>query len=290
VARNPEAQTAFGPMVLSAIEQQEPPGRRLVDDDLAAAFLPVPLRALVAATRPAPLRRAVIRLSERSGPGMWANMACRKRYIDDNLDKALAGIDAVVVLGAGFDTRAYRLARRSDIPVFEVDQPLNVDRKKKVVARVLGTPPASVRLVPVDFERDDLMAALGSHGYRPEYRTFFVWEGVTQYLTESAVRATFAQLAHAAPGSRLDFTYVRREFIDGDERYGAAALYKRMRQRRQVWKFGLVPDDVADFIAPYGWRLIEQAGPDEFMNRYVRPSGRILDTSQLEWSACAEKI
>jgi methyltransferase (TIGR00027 family) len=195
-----------------------------------------------------------------------------------------------VVLGAGFDTRAYRLARRSDIPVFEVDQPLNVDRKKKVVARVLGTPPASVRLVPVDFERDDLMAALGSHGYRPEYRTFFVWEGVTQYLTESAVRATFAQLAHAAPGSRLDFTYVRREFIDGDERYGAAALYKRMRQRRQVWKFGLVPDDVADFIAPYGWRLIEQAGPDEFMNRYVRPSGRILDTSQLEWSAYAEKI
>jgi methyltransferase (TIGR00027 family) len=290
MARNPEAQTAFGPMLLSAVEQQEPPGRRLVDDDLAAAFLPVPLRALATATRLAPLRRAVIRLSERSGPGMWANMACRKHYIDDNLEQALDDIDAVVVLGAGFDTRAYRLARRSDIPLFEVDQPLNVDRKKKVVARVLGTPPASVRLVPVDFERDDLIAALASYGYRPEYRTFFVWEGVTQYLTESAVRATFAQLAHAAPGSRLDFTYVRREFIDGDELYGAPGLYRNYRQRRQVWKFGLVPDDVADFIAPYGWRLIEQAGPDEFMNRYVRPSGRTLDTSQLEWSAYAEKI
>jgi methyltransferase (TIGR00027 family) len=290
MARNPEAQTAFGPMVLSAIEQQEPPGRRLVDDDLAAAFLPVPLRALVAATRLAPLRRAIIGVSERSGPGMWANMACRKRYIDDNLERALGDIDAVVVLGAGFDTRAYRLARRSEIPVFEVDQPLNVERKKRVVARVLGTPPASVKLVPVDFEHDDLMAALESHGYRPEYRTFFAWEGVTQYLTEAALRATFTQLAQAAPGSRLDFTYVRREFIDGDELYGAPGLYKRMRQRRQVWKFGLVPEDVADFIAPYGWRLIEQAGPDEFMNRYVRPSGRTLATSQLEWSAYAEKI
>jgi methyltransferase (TIGR00027 family) len=290
VARNPEAQTAFGPMLLSAVEQQEPPGRRLVDDDLAAAFLPVPLRALVTATRLAPLRHAVIRLSERSGPGMWANMACRKHYIDDNLEQALADIDAVVVLGAGFDTRAYRLARRNEIPVFEVDQPLNVDRKKKVVARALGTPPASVRLVPVDFERDDLMATLASHGYRPEYRTFFVWEGVTQYLTESAVRATFTQLAYAAPGSRLDFTYVRREFIDGDELYGAPGLYRNFRQRRQVWKFGLVPDDVADFIAPYGWRLIEQAGPDEFMNRYVRPSGRTVRTSQLEWSVYAEKI
>jgi methyltransferase (TIGR00027 family) len=144
-----------------------------------------------------------------------------------------------------------------------------------------------VRLVPVDFERDDLMAVLAAHGYRPEGRTFFAWEGVTQYLTEPAVRATFAQLAQAAPGSRLDFTYVRREFIDGDELYGAPVLYRRMRQ---VWKFGLVPEEVADFIAPYGWRLIEQAGPDEFMNRYVRPSGRTLDTSQLEWSAYSEKV
>ena len=73
----------------------------------------------------------------------------------------------------------------------------------------------------------------------------------------------------------------------GDELYGAPVLYRRMRQ---VWKFGLVPEEVGDFIAPYGWRLIEQAGPDEFMNRYVRPSGRSLDTSQLEWSAYAEKV
>jgi len=290
MARNPEAQTAFGPMVLSAIEQQEPPGRRLVDDELAAAFLPAALRLFVGATRLAPLRRAVIGASERSGPGMWANIACRKHYIDDNLQQALGDVDAVVILGAGFDTRAYRLARDSDIPVFEVDQPLNVDRKKNVVARVLGTPPASVRLVPVDFERDDLMAVLAAHGYRPDGRTFFAWEGVTQYLTEPAVRATFAQLAQAAPGSRLDFTYVRREFIDGDELYGAPVLYRRMRQRRQVWKFGLMPEEVADFLAPYGWRLIEQAGPDEFMNRYVRPSGRTLDTSQLEWSAYAAKV
>jgi methyltransferase (TIGR00027 family) len=290
VTRNPEAQTAFGPMVLSAIEQQEPPGRRLVDDELAVEFLPAPLRLLVGATRFTPVRRAVIGASERSGPGLWANLACRKHYIDDNLEQALGDVDAVVILGAGFDTRAYRLAQRSELPVFEVDQPLNVDRKKKVVARALGTPPASVRLVPVDFERDGLMAALASHGYRAEYRTFFVWEGVTQYLTESAVRATFAQLAHAAPGSRLDFTYVRRDFIDGDELYDSPALYQRMRARRQVWKFGLLPEAVADFIAPYGWRLIEQAGPDVLMDRYVRPAGRKLTASQLEWSAYAEKI
>src|SRR3979411_1149716 len=110
-----------------------PPDRSLAHDALAAAFLPAALRLFVGASRFAPLRRAVIGASERSGPGMWANIACRKHYIDDNRQRALGDSDAVVILGAGFDTRAYRLARDSDIPVFEVDQPLNVDRKKKVV-------------------------------------------------------------------------------------------------------------------------------------------------------------
>ncbi|MGH3639756.1 MAG: SAM-dependent methyltransferase [Mycobacterium sp.] len=290
MARNLAAGTAFGPMVISAVEQQEPLTRRLVDDDLAAAFLPRPLRAVVRATGWAPLRRAVIAASERSGPGLWTNLACRKRYIDDNLRDALSDVDAVVVLGAGLDTRAYRLARHSDIPIFEVDQPINVDRKNAILSRVFGTPPASVRVVPVDFERDDLMAVLASNGYDPSGRTFFVWEGVTQYLTETAVRATFAQLSHAASGSRIDFTYVRADFIDGTNMYGAAGFYRRVRVKSQLWKFGLPPEGIGNFLADYGWRLIEQAGPDEFVDRYVRPTGRDLTASQIEWSAYAEKI
>lgn len=290
MARNPAAGTAFGPAVLSAVEQCEPPQRRLVDDDLAALFLPLPLRVFVAATRLAGVRNAVVRASERTGPGLWANIACRKRYIDDNLASAMADIDAVVVLGAGLDTRAYRLARDSDVPIFEVDLAVNVARKRNVVARVLGASPPTVTLVPVDFERDDLPAVLASQGYRGDARTFFVWEGVTQYLTEAAVRSTFAQLSDAAAGSRVNFTYIRADFIDGTEIYGAPNLYRRFRQRTQLWRFGLLPDDVADFLAEYGWRLIEQAGPDEFTQRYVAPTGRGLETSQIEWSAYAEKV
>ena len=199
--RNPAAQTAFGPIVLSAVEQQEPPDRRLVDDDLAASFLPKPLRALVRATRCDAVRRMVIAASERSGPGLWANLACRKSYIDDNLAESLPDVAAVVILGSGLDTRPYRLARHSDVPVFEVDLPVNIARKRAVVARVFGIAPSSVRLVSVDFERDDLMATLASDGYRPDSPAFFVWEGVTQYLTPEAVAATFDQLAQAAAGA-----------------------------------------------------------------------------------------
>jgi methyltransferase (TIGR00027 family) len=284
------AQTAFGPMVLAAVEQNEPPDRRLVDDDLADLFLPAPLRGLVAATRVAPIRRLMIRGSEFTGPGLWVNMACRKRFIDDKLAEALDAIDAVVILGAGFDTRPYRLTRQVRIPVFEVDVPVNIARKAKTVRRALGDPPLSVRLVALDFERDDLLTALAEHGYHTDYRTFFICEGVTQYLTEDGVRRTLEGLHAAAPGSRFVFTYVRRDFIDGTNLYGTRTLYRNTRQRQQLWQFGLHPDEVAGFIGEYGWRLVEQAGPDEFVQRYVEPTGRKLNASQLEWSAYAEKM
>jgi methyltransferase (TIGR00027 family) len=287
--RNPAAQTAFGPMVLAAMEQSEPPGRRLVDDDLAARFLPAPTRWLVTAAPPKIMRRLMMAAMDRDGPGLWANMTCRKRYIADKVIEALDDIDAVVVLGAGLDTLAYRLARKSHIPIFEVDQPVNIERKAAAVRRVLGELPSSVRLVPLDFERDDVLSALAELGYRNSGRTFFVWEGVTQYLTADAVHATLESLRAAASGSRLVFTYVRRDFIDGVNFYGAQQLYRRFRQRQQLWRFGLQPDEVAAFLAAHGWRLVEQLGPEQIVQRYVEPTGRNLTASQVEWSAYANK-
>jgi methyltransferase (TIGR00027 family) len=290
MARNRAAQTAFGPMAQVAIEQYEPPERRLVDDDLALAILPAGQRAMVHAMRWSLLRRMTISAGERTVPGSWAIITCRKRFIDDKLNEAMGNIDPVVVLGAGMDTRAYHLTRRSDIPVFEVDLPVNIKRKKAAVQRAIGALPSSVHLVPVDFERDDLIGALTGQGYRTDARTFFIWEGVTQYLTEDAVRATLGSLQSAGPGSRLVFTYVRRDFIDGVNLYDAALLYKRFRQRHQVWRFGLDPDAVSTFIAEYGWGLVEQAGPDYYLRNYIEPTGRSLTASQVEWTAYAEKV
>jgi methyltransferase (TIGR00027 family) len=289
MARNPAAQTALGPMVLTAVEHYEPPGRRLVDDDLAGLFLPAPSRVLVAATRSSALRRLFIAAMDRTGPGLWANLTCRKRYVADKLGDALEQTDAVVILGAGMDTRAYHLARHTDIPVFEVDLPINIARKTAIVRRVLGEVPASVRLVALDFERDDVLTVLAEYGYRAEDRVFFVWEGVTQYLTGEAVRATLAGLRPVAPGSRLVFTYVRRDFIDGTNLYGTPTLYRRVRRRRQLWHFGILPEESQELLAAYGWRLVEQVGPEQLVQRYIEPTGRNLTASQIEWSAYAEK-
>src|ERR1700753_490627 len=261
-------------MMLAALAQSEPPGRRPGGAGVGALVLPAPPRCFITATPPKLMRRLTMHAIERSGPGMWANFVCRKRYIADKVIAALDDIDAVVILGAGLDTLAYRLARQTRIPIFEVDQPVNVERKTKAVRRVLGELPDSVRLVPLDFERDEVLATLTGLGYRADYRTFFVWEAVTQYLTADAVHATLESLRPAAAGSRLLFTYVRRDFIDGVNFYGAEQLYRRFRQRQQLWRFGLQPDEVATFLAGHGWRLGEQLWARGVLQGYVRPARR----------------
>jgi len=290
VSSNAAAQTAFGPMVLAAIEHQYPAGRRLVDDDLAAAFLPPRLRALVTAARIGWVREALVRAADRAGPGLWASLACRKRLIDDRVSDPLNAFDAVVVLGAGFDTRAYRIARHSALPVFEVDQQLNIDRKAEVVHRVLGAQPDSVHLVVADLERDDIWTTLTDNTFQAGHRTLFIAEGLTQYLSPAAVSAMFTRLAAAAEGSQLIFSYVRQDFIDGENRYGAESLYRRFRDRTQVWQTGFVPEQLGEVLHEHGWRLSEQAGPAYYRDTYIRPTGRDLTGSQIEWTAVAQRV
>jgi len=230
----------------------------------------------------------MIGLSERSNPGIWGGLLCRKRYIDEKLIASRDAIEAVVNLGAGFDTRAYRLPALSGLPVWEVDQRENVEAKEKRLRQALGTIPANVKLVPADFDRDDLGSILAAQGYCAAKQTFFVWEAVTQYLTEQGVRATFDWLAKAAPGSRLAFTYVRKSFLDGRNLYGWESGYKRFVASK-VWLFGMEPEDCPSFLKGYGWRLIEDAGYDQLADRYIVPTGRRLASTAVERMVYAER-
>jgi methyltransferase (TIGR00027 family) len=279
--------TALGPMVIVAVDQFEP--TPLVHDPLAGKLLPASGRAAVALTRWPPLRRAMVSATEKKMPGLWASMLCRKRYLDDRLLEAVAGgLDAVVILGAGFDTRAYRLPELRGIPVYEVDLPASTARKTAALRKRFGRVPDGVTLVPVDFETQDFRQELGRHGFTGGQKTFVVWEAVTQYLTEPAVRHTLEHLADVAPGSRLAFTYLRQDFLDGTEFYGARAAYDDFVVKWRLWRFGLHPGEVAGLLAEYGWREREQLGPAEFTTRYLKPAGRDLPVTEIERSVLAE--
>ncbi|RSD13600.1 SAM-dependent methyltransferase [Amycolatopsis eburnea] len=280
--------TALGPMVIVAADQHET--SPLITDDLARRILPAAGRVTVALTAWRPIRRLLFSATETKMPGLWASMLCRKRFIDDKLSAATeAGIKAVVILGAGFDTRAYRLPALPGVPVYEVDLPANISRKKAALRKAFGRAPEAVTLVPVDFENQDLAEELGKHGCRRDQRTFYVWEAVTQYLTEAAVRHTLETLSAAPVGSKLAFTYIRRDFLDGTETFGAQAAYDEFVVKRRLWHFGLNPGEVGAFLAEYGWQVVEHCGPAEFTDRYLRPNGRTLPVSEVERSVFAER-
>jgi len=283
------ARTGIMPMALVAVEQYFPKAQRVIDDGLAARLLPLGAVIFVRFLRLRWVRDWIIGLSEKSNPGIWGGLLCRKRYIDEKLAGSRSEIEAVVNLGAGLDTRPYRLEALSGLPVWEVDQRENVEEKEKRLRKALGAIPANVKLVPVDFDHDDLGSILAAQGYSAAKPTFFVWEAVTQYLTEQGVRATFDWLAKAAPGSRLAFTYVRRDFVDGKTLYGWESGYKQFVASK-VWLFGMEPEDCPSFLKGYGWRIIEHVGYDELADKYVAPTGRRLASTLVERMVYAERV
>ncbi len=285
------AETGSGPATVVAIEQHFPKRARIIHDDLAYRILPLGMRAYVRLMRFSWTRDWLVRAAERRTPGIWAMVVCRKRYIDEKVADAVDGqAETVVNLGVGFDTQAYRLPALAKVPVWEVDQPENIDAKRSRLRKVLGGVPAHVTLVPIDFDREELGSVLASHGYADDTKTFFILEGVTQYLTEAGIQTTFDFLAKAPAGSRLAFTYIRKDFIDGKVIYGQEYLYKRMLLNDKIWFFGIDPEDVADFLGVYGWRVLEHLGYEELAERYVKPTGRKLVSMLPERMVYAEKL
>ncbi|MCU1647469.1 MAG: SAM-dependent methyltransferase [Nocardia sp.] len=132
-------------------------------------------------------------------------LAVRTVAIDDAVRER--GNPQLVILGAGLDARAWRMAELAEVDVFEVDQPASQQEKRERLGERTALA-ASVRFVPVDFARDSLGAALAEGGHDETRPTTWIWEGVVPYLTPEQVEATVDMVGkHSAPGSRLILTY-----------------------------------------------------------------------------------
>lgn len=288
--RPPAAQTAFGPMVIAAGEQYVPEAQRLLHDELAVQFLPPNLRLVVRACRWRFVRNMLINLTEKQAPGVWGGTLCRKRYAEEKVSGAVqTGIRQVVVLGAGMDTGVYRLPALAGVACFEIDLPANIVDKRARLQAIYGQVPEHVTLLPVDFETQDLSAALANNGFDISKPAMFVWEAVTQYLSEDSVHAMLSYLGKAATGSQLIFTYVRKDFLDGTNFYDSERLHHQFVTKYGVWHWGIEPADVDDLLRECGWTEREQVGRAEYLARYVEPTGRDLPVAEIERFVFAEK-
>lgn len=205
-------------------------------------------------------------------------MLIRTKFIDEKLQQAVEnGAQQVVILGAGFDTRAYRLNELlKQVKVFEVDGPATQQYKRKRIETVVGPPPANLTYVSIDFNHENLMDALLRAGYDPAKKTFFTWEGVSMYVVEAGVRQTLESIAKTAPGSSLVMDYTTEAVLDFMKKFPEYGPAKFLDKWGEPWVFGIPDGKERGFFQSAGLTLQQQfpVFSPESMKRYLtRPDG-----------------
>ena len=217
-----------------------------------------------------PEGEALSRRWDEHSPSMELWMGLRTRYIDDCVIRALdRGIRQVVILGAGLDTRAARLAREG-VAFFEVDQPASQADKHERLSRFDGYPMDAATFVPCDFERDDFVQLLEAAGLSRRAPTCFVWEGVIYYLAEEAARSTLRRLASEFdPGSLLVFDYLNSKMAKSSPRLRDEDLEMKgiVEELGEPMQFGI--DDPTPLMAECGYRLLRTVSFDELALEYT---------------------
>jgi methyltransferase (TIGR00027 family) len=258
--------------VLRLTDMSRPPEKRVLNDPFGRQFLPPAFRLLLLPG----VRQALIAFTRHRMAGTIGMLLCRTRTIDDALRDALsAGCRQVVNLGAGFDTRAFRIPGIEQAHVFELDRAAPQAWKAARLRQVLGELPAHVSFVPIDFNTQDLETTLDQSGFRAGLPTFFIWEGVTQYITPAAVDRTLAFVAAQATGSQIIFTYVKRNVVEGMDRTAdEQRLIEQLQKGGAPFIFGIDPAELEDFLRERGLTLIDHLSAEDYRQRYLVPLGR----------------
>jgi len=289
--RQRPSRTAEAVCLMRALDRRRPAGQRIIDDPYAQHFLG-PAGQLLASTV-----QVTERLAGRPGglePALITYVLCRHRFIDDALSRFLADPSPaqVVVLGAGYDSRAWRFAEAlAGRPIFEVDHPATAARKAELVGDTGwpgaedagdgdadgGDPVASDRRVVVtDFQSQGLAEVLEAGGLDRRVRTFFAWEGVSMYLTRQAVKDTLSTIrALGGPGAEvaMDFWYL----LDSPDLLATARRISGglLHLFGEPITFGIHPEDAVHFLERLGFDALDTATSATLSARYVRDDRQV---------------
>ena len=252
-----------------AIESAKPSSERICYDPFAEKLISSNTTVIGETDLP---REQALEIFKQFVPGFHEYFLARTRYIDDYLAASVErGLGQLVILGAGYDSRAYRFeALKESAAVFEVDHPATQTVKQQRLAKIFQTLPGHVTFVPVDLQSENLGGRLTGSGYDDRQRTVFIWEGVTMYLNPQAVDQTLAFIArHSGPGSEVIFDFTSPAVIQGDERRPEAAAWRqKASDSGEPLRFGLRFDRLKPFLRQRNFSEITMVTHDFFDRAY----------------------
>jgi methyltransferase (TIGR00027 family) len=201
---------------------------------------------------------AIARALDARFPPMETWLALRVAYLDRMVALAVdrLSIRQIVILGAGYDTRAARLPR-AGVQFFEVDHPATQAAKRARIANLPGYPVDAARFVDCDFERQDPLDRLRAADFRAGEPALVIWEGVVPYLTEAAVRATATRIASGLESrSLLAFDFVGKRLVEDEARLSARDRGQRdfVKDLGEPVRFG--SNDILPLLHDCGFRWV----------------------------------
>ncbi len=218
-----------------------------------------------------PLRKFLMR--QMFPPGIYEYVLARTKVMDAVFMEALeARLAQIVLLGAGFDTRALRFADRNrGTKVIELDVSTTQQPKIEILRRKKITLPQELIFAPIDFDKEDIFEVLSKVGYQAGQKSLFLWEGVTMYLSAQAVDGTLNFIrSRAAPGSRVAFDYIYASVLRRENRYyGEQGIFETVSKTGEGWTFGLEDGAVAAFLAERGFEIAAHYTPPELEKLYL---------------------
>jgi methyltransferase (TIGR00027 family) len=263
------SRTAESAAVSRAVSALEPELSDRNPDALAEQLIGRGYRGLL---RSRYLRAAISQLMEAVAPGMMLYQLARTRHFDALLRAELAaGLEQVVILSAGLDSRAHRFAGALDAAVvYEVDHPRTSAWKQRVVRERLPGVNLAVRYVAVDLVASDLFAALDDAGFSEQRRTFFLWEGASAYLPPNTVRALLASIASRMGAASIALDYMYRSMLEAPERFrGGRRHMAAVRWAGEPCLFGCDPIEMEELCTSLGYEVLSNCDANSLATRHL---------------------
>ena len=274
------SRTAMFAALFRTVANKELKNNNLGGDYLAAYFLPSFFRLLIKLKK---VRYRVKQRNARLTPGVYEYMIARTAYFDAVFSDALKlEVPQIVLLGAGYDTRAFRFANLNlATRVFEVDIETTQSRKIACLQKAGIELPERTVLVSMDFNKASLGPVLNKAGFDHHQHTLFLWEGVSYYLDPKSVDATLEFIARgSSPDSVIVFDYgIRITAQNADSHYGVKALHRFWNRRRvnEPIRFSIEEGEIAPFLKERGLRVVEHLDNKQIEHAFLtREDGSLI--------------
>jgi methyltransferase (TIGR00027 family) len=201
----------------------------------------------------------------------------RSCYIEEELLSPWCSIhqkSQIVLLGAGFDTRAYRFKpfKTNSHIIFEIDFPIVIQNKEKILKN--KNPLCDLRRLSADLTDSEWASPLFTKGFSSNIPTFWVLEGLVYYMEPNEVSHLLTKAADISEKDSQIFVDIINNSLGDSLSYSQKTTSSDLSSKSQKW--GLNHRDITSFFAPTGWNVSFSFVDDQDQNQDIEHRGMIF--------------